>query len=196
MRSRPASAHTYNATKAPILFVASAANAGYRAQRAPHSDANHDLNTCWAPASAGHERANLGLALVSRADAVARTRDAIVAAARDLHSERGLAATSWEDIADRAGVSTATVYRHFPSTSELVPACARTVFDLIQPPTLEQASAARRDAPAARNRQTPNLGCTGLTTAVARSAESWYRSGAWKGVEPFPRGAEANSPRH
>lgn len=77
----------------------------------------------------------------ARADAVAHTRDAIVAAARELHAERGLAATSWEDIAERAGVSTATVYRHFPSTSELVPACARTVFDLIQPPTLEQASA-------------------------------------------------------
>lgn len=76
----------------------------------------------------------------ARADAVARTRDAIVAAARYLHAERGVAATSWEDISDRAGVSTATVYRHFPSTSELVPACARTVFDLIQPPTLEQAS--------------------------------------------------------
>lgn len=77
----------------------------------------------------------------TRSDAVARTRAAIVAAARDLHAERGLAATSWDDIADRAGVSAATVYRHFPSTRELVPACARTVFDLIQPPTLEQAGA-------------------------------------------------------
>lgn len=75
-----------------------------------------------------------------RADAVARTRESIVAAARELHAERGLAATSWDDIAARAGVSTATVYRHFPSTRELIPACARTVFDLIQPPTLEQAS--------------------------------------------------------
>ena len=76
----------------------------------------------------------------ARADAVARTREAIVAAARDLHAERGLAATSWDDLAERAGVSTATVYRHFPSTAELVPACARTVFDVIQPPTLEEAS--------------------------------------------------------
>ena len=77
----------------------------------------------------------------ARADAVARTREAIVAAARDLHAERGLTATSWEDIAERAGVSTATVYRHFPSTTDLVPACARTVFDVIQPPTVEQAGA-------------------------------------------------------
>lgn len=76
-----------------------------------------------------------------RADAVAHTREAIIAAARELHAERGLTATSWEDIAERAGVSTATVYRHFPTTAELVPACARTVFDLIQPPTIEQADA-------------------------------------------------------
>ena len=77
----------------------------------------------------------------ARADAVAKTRAAIVAAARVLHAERGLAATNWEDIADRAGVSTATVYRHFPSLAELVPACARTVFDIIQPLTPEQAGA-------------------------------------------------------
>jgi AcrR family transcriptional regulator len=77
----------------------------------------------------------------ARADAVARTRETIVASARSLHAERGLAATSWEDIAERAGVSTATVYRHFPSLAELVPACARTIFDLIQPLTLEQANA-------------------------------------------------------
>ena len=79
--------------------------------------------------------------MAKRADALARTRQAIVAAARELHAERGLTATRWEDIAQRAGVSTATVYRHFPSTADLVPACARTVFDLIKPPTLEQASA-------------------------------------------------------
>lgn len=76
-----------------------------------------------------------------RADAMARTREAIVAAARELHTERGLTATRWEDIGQRAGVSTATVYRHFPTTADLVPACARTVFDLIRPPTLEQAAA-------------------------------------------------------
>lgn len=77
----------------------------------------------------------------ARAEAVSQTRAAIVTAARALHAERGLAATSWADIADRAGVSTATVYRHFPSLAELVPACAHTVFDMIKPPTLDQAGA-------------------------------------------------------
>jgi AcrR family transcriptional regulator len=33
------------------------------------------------------------------------------------------------------------MYRHFPSLEELVPACARTVFDLIAPLTVEQAIA-------------------------------------------------------
>lgn len=78
--------------------------------------------------------------MTSRAAAVARTREAIIRAARELQEERGFVATSWEDIGERAGVSTATVYRHFPSQAELVPACAHTVFDIIQPPTLEQAA--------------------------------------------------------
>lgn len=76
----------------------------------------------------------------ARADQVARTREAIVHAARELHAAKGLAATSWDEIAGRAGVSTATAYRHFPSLAELVPACARTVFDIMQPPTLEEAA--------------------------------------------------------
>jgi AcrR family transcriptional regulator len=78
--------------------------------------------------------------MTSRADAVARTRDSLIRSARELHSARGFAATSWDDIGAHAGVSTATVYRHFPSLAELVPACARTVFDIIQPPSLDQAA--------------------------------------------------------
>ncbi len=76
----------------------------------------------------------------ARAEAVAVTRATIVEAAKELHSARGVLATSWDDIAKRAGVSTATVYRHFPTLAELIPACARSVFDLIQPPTVEEAA--------------------------------------------------------
>ena len=75
----------------------------------------------------------------ARAEAVAETRDRIVEAAKVLHVERGVVSTSWEDIAEHAGVSTATVYRHFPSLTELIPACARSVFDIIEPPALEDA---------------------------------------------------------
>lgn len=76
----------------------------------------------------------------ARQDAVTATRGRIVEAAMRLHAERGVHATGWDDIAAAAGVSSATVYRHFPSLAELVPACARAVFDLISPPTLEQAA--------------------------------------------------------
>ncbi len=76
----------------------------------------------------------------ARSEAMAETRSRIIQAAAELHTERGVLATSWEDIADRARVAPATVYRHFPSLLELIPACARSVFDIIQPPTLEEAS--------------------------------------------------------
>lgn len=76
----------------------------------------------------------------TRAEAVAQTRARIVGAAKALHAERGVVPTGWDDIAVRAGVSTATVYRHFPSLSELIPACARSVFDIIEPPGLDEAA--------------------------------------------------------
>jgi len=77
----------------------------------------------------------------ARADAVAETKSRIIAAAMELHAKRGVQATRWEEIAEQAGVSVATMYRHFPSLKELVPACARTVFDLIAPLTVDQAMA-------------------------------------------------------
>src|SRR5687768_1290265 len=76
----------------------------------------------------------------ARAEATAATRTQIVEAAKALHAEVGVRATSWEQIAERAGVALATVYRHFPTLAALVPACARSVFDVIRPPTLEEAS--------------------------------------------------------
>lgn len=58
-----------------------------------------------------------------------------------LHVSHGVLSTGWDDIATSAEVATATVYRHFPSLTELVPACAREVFDIIRPPTIEEAAA-------------------------------------------------------
>lgn len=55
-----------------------------------------------------------------RADA-ARNRDAIVAAARVLFAEQGLGAPL-DEIARRAGVGNATLYRRFPTREELVEA--------------------------------------------------------------------------
>jgi AcrR family transcriptional regulator len=69
-----------------------------------------------------------------RAEAVARTRERIVDATRELHSEQGIAATSWDDIAGRAGVGVGTVYRHFPSLDELIPACGEITMQAVALP--------------------------------------------------------------
>jgi AcrR family transcriptional regulator len=69
-----------------------------------------------------------------RAAAVERTRQRIIDATRELHVERGIAATSWDDIAARAGVGVGTVYRHFPSLDELIPACGEVTMQVIAPP--------------------------------------------------------------
>lgn len=78
--------------------------------------------------------------MTTRAAGVAETRARIVATAKQLHSEHGVVLTSNEQIAEAADVSTATVYRHFPSLDELISACARSVFDVIEPPSVEEAS--------------------------------------------------------
>lgn len=76
----------------------------------------------------------------ARAEATGATRASIVEAAMRLHAEQGVTTTSWQAIAREAGVSTATVYRHFPTSAELIAACARTVFDIVAPPTPEAAA--------------------------------------------------------
>ncbi len=76
-----------------------------------------------------------------RAAAVEETRRRIVDATLELHAEQGIAATSWDEIAARAGVGVGTVYRHFRSLDELVPACGCVAMDLLALPD-------RSDAPA------------------------------------------------
>ena len=76
-----------------------------------------------------------------RAAAAAHTRRRIVDATRELHTERGIAATSWDDIAARAGVGVGTVYRHFPSLDELVPACGAVSLELAALPDPARAPA-------------------------------------------------------
>ena len=91
--------------------------------------------------------------MTARKQALQETRQRIVEAAIALHGQRGVVATNWEEIAERAGVSTATVYRHFPSLEELVPACARTAFEAgARLPTPEQAAAAFATLPDSRQR--------------------------------------------
>ena len=76
-----------------------------------------------------------------RASAVAETRRRIVDATRALHGEQGVAATSWDQIAARAGVGVGTVYRHFPSLDELIPACGEISMQVVALPDPAEAPA-------------------------------------------------------
>jgi AcrR family transcriptional regulator len=77
-----------------------------------------------------------------RAAAAEETRRRIVEATIQVHAEQGIAGARLDDIADRAGVATGTLYRHFPSYEELVAACGALTFGLLPPPTAQTARAA------------------------------------------------------
>ena len=74
-----------------------------------------------------------------RRAAVEATRRRILEATLALHAEKGIFGTSWQDIARRADVSVGTVYKHFPSLDELIPACGELVYAITRPPSLEDA---------------------------------------------------------
>lgn len=59
-----------------------------------------------------------------RAEQVDQTRQRIVEATVELHGSVGPAATTIAAIADRAGVTRLTVYRHFPDDAALFAACS------------------------------------------------------------------------
>ena len=61
---------------------------------------------------------------VKRAENEQRTRARIVDAAEALHAKVGPARASISAIAERAGVTRATVYRHFPDDESLFLACS------------------------------------------------------------------------
>lgn len=73
----------------------------------------------------------------TRAAASEDTRLRIIDATVQLHNEQGISGTSMQDIADRAGVALATVYRHFPTVDDLVPACGGRSLQLNPLPTPE-----------------------------------------------------------
>lgn len=69
-------------------------------------------------------------------------RRKILDATIELHTEHGILGTSWKDIAQRADVAIATVYNHFPSLDELVPACGELLMERLRPPGPEDAAGA------------------------------------------------------
>ena len=62
--------------------------------------------------------------LRARAESQERTRQRIAKAAAELHESVGPAETTVAEIARRAGVSRLTVYKHFPDSAALYPACS------------------------------------------------------------------------
>lgn len=82
-----------------------------------------------------------------RAAAVEETRQRIVTAAIRLFATKTAAATGMDDVAIAAGVSSATVYRHFGDFDGLAEACAQTAFDIAEVPTPEIAVRQFADAP-------------------------------------------------
>jgi len=87
-----------------------------------------------------------------RAASVEETRRRIVEATVELHGERGVFGTSWRDIAERADVSVATVYKHFPSLDELVPACGDVLMERLLPPDAQSAPTVIGDGHTVRER--------------------------------------------
>ena len=58
-----------------------------------------------------------------RAQSAARTRQRLVEATFQLHTERGIAATTMQQIAERADVSIGTAYHHFSAYEDAIAAC-------------------------------------------------------------------------
>lgn len=72
-----------------------------------------------------------------RAENAAETRQRIIQATYELHKEKGIAATTVRDIAERADVSPGTVYHHFPEYGDVIVACGGYTFGIMRPPTRE-----------------------------------------------------------
>ena len=63
------------------------------------------------------------------------TTERIVACARALHSEHGIGATTWRQIAERASVAESEIAARFPTQDDLIRGCGQHVFmDLRLPP--------------------------------------------------------------
>jgi AcrR family transcriptional regulator len=95
------------------------------------------------------------------------TRNRIVEATAKLHGELGVLGTTWQDIAREADVSVSTVYAHFPSLDELLPACGQLVMSRVRPPTAADAGEIIGDAHGSRER----------LLRVARALFSFYERG-------------------
>ena len=92
--------------------------------------------------------------MAKRGAALEQTRARIVAATVQAHRDLGIQATSWDEIARRAGVGVGTVYRHFRSLEELLPECGQIVQQTMALPSGEEIARAFDGARSQRARIT------------------------------------------
>jgi len=111
--------------------------------------------------------------LRKRADGLDATRERIVEATAALHYQQGVAATSYIQIAERAGVGAATVYRHFPTLGSLVSACGAHVSEVMRPPLPENAQTVFAGLGTRQQR---------LERLVAELDAFYGRGAAWLGI--------------
>jgi AcrR family transcriptional regulator len=71
-----------------------------------------------------------------REAAVAETRRRLVEATVALHNEKGVLATTMQDIAARADVALGTAYRHFPTMGDAVLACGARLQEMMPLPSV------------------------------------------------------------
>jgi len=69
-----------------------------------------------------------------RAQSAARTRQRLVEATFQLHTEQGIAATTMQQIAERADVSIGTAYHHFSTYDDAIRACGAYTQEHYLPP--------------------------------------------------------------
>jgi AcrR family transcriptional regulator len=67
------------------------------------------------------------------------TRERIIENTLELHTSQGIQATTWSEIADKAGVPVETVTALFPSQDELVRGCAEHFMESLQLPPVDRA---------------------------------------------------------
>ena len=67
------------------------------------------------------------------------TRERIIECTLDLHTSRGIQATTWPEIADRAGVPVETVEALFPTPDDLIRSCGQHLMESLQFPPADRA---------------------------------------------------------
>lgn len=107
---------------------------------------------------------------------VSERKQRVAAATAELHAEKGPVATSYADIAHRAGVSLPTVHSYFPTQAALMSACTGHVATGAPPLPVEKILAA------------PNLPAAAATLVVSMDAlhayfEPWL---SWRAETAIP----------